>query len=157
MTHDPQRQRKRKRLLVASVGVATISFMALHAGCSDDEPVGSGNLLPPAPVDASTDPAIARDAASDASSDALVSSGNLVAPPPPTSGNLLPPAPVDASAQDAAKDALVVSGNLVAPPPQDASSDASDAALKDGSAPKDARVDTGIPSSGNLLPPLGPR
>jgi len=144
MAGDPHQQRKRKRLLVATIGVATVSFLGLQTGCRDEEPVSSGNLLPPGAIDTSNDPTLARDAAS---SDPLVGTGNLVAPPP-VSGNLLPPpTAVDAGPKDAALDALIVSGNLVAPPPQDAAADASDGAAKD------AKVDTGIiPPSGNLMP-----
>jgi hypothetical protein len=68
-----------KKLLVASIGVATVSYVA----CSNTET--SGNLAAPP----------GSDAASDAPTDAFFgaeTSGNLVAPPPP-----------DASA-DAAKD-----------------------------------------------------
>jgi hypothetical protein len=150
MTRDLKRQRQRKRLLVASVGVATVSFMALHTGCDDSDAqlTNVANLL--VPLDGSIDFAFAPDAN---------------APPIPTSGNLLP-LPQDSGPKDAGHDALVVSGNLVAPPPADAAADAasdaaadaaSDAAPSDGSAAHDARVDTGIPASGNLLPPIGPR
>jgi hypothetical protein len=150
MTDDRQQQRRRKRLLVASIGVATVSFMSLQTGCQDEEPVTSGNLLP-VPIGSVKDPALAGDAAADAATDALVTSGNLVAPPP-TTGNLLPPAPIDAGPKDAALDALIVSGNLVAPP-RDAAADASDGAAKDSGQARDARIDTGIiPPSGNLVP-----
>jgi hypothetical protein len=158
MTQDPQRQRQRKRLLVASVGVATVSFMALQTGCEDTDGLPYAANLLAIPLDGSIDFATVADAASDAQLDARP-------PPLPTSGNLVA-IPYDAGLKDAASDALVTSGNLVAPPPPDAAADAasdgatdaaSDAALKDAATPKDARVDTGIPSSGNLLPPIGPR
>ena len=154
MADDRQQLRRRKRLLVASIGVATVSFMSLQSGCQDDEPATSGNLLP-LPVGSQNDPALASDAATDATMDALVTSGNLVAPPLPPSGNLVAP-PLDAAIKDAAPDALITSGNLVAPPPADAATDAAgDAAAKD--AESDAKIV--IPPSGNLMPvpPLGPR
>ncbi len=146
MSDDPQQQRKRKRLLVASIGVATVSFMSLQTGCEDEEQISSvANLVAP-PIDTFHDPSLARDAAMDA----LVTSGNLVAPP------VVQP-------KDAAADALVVSGNLVAPPARDAAADAADSATDaaaDGAA-KDAAADAKIviPPSGNLMPvpPLGPR
>lgn len=149
MAHDPERQRKRKRLLVASVGVATVSFMGLQTGCddSDGQMTFTANLLA-IPLDGSIDFATVPDAATDART------GNTL--PLPPSANLLA-IPLDSGARDASADALIVSGNLVAPPPPDAAADAAnDAAPKDGSI-DDARVDTGIPASGNLLPPLGPR
>ncbi len=84
-----------KKLLVASLGVAAVSYVACSgevastdagAGGADaaaDRLVSSGNLIPP-PIDA-TPP---RDAAPDV---------------PPTSGNLMPPPPPDAGdAGDAA-------------------------------------------------------
>ncbi len=93
-----ERKRPGKPLLIATLGLATLSY-ATAQGCGDDEPTPSGNLLAP-PVDASVDGG--RD------------SGAMDA----TSGNLLPPPP-----QDAALDALTPSGNLIAPP-GDASLDA---------------------------------
>lgn len=150
MADDPQQQRKRKRLLVASIGVATVSFLSLQTGCEDAEPVTSGNLLP-VPVGSVKDPALAGDAATDAAMDALVTSGNLVAPP------VVQP-------KDAAADALIVSGNLVAPPARDAAAEAADGATDaatDGAAKDAAQSDAKIviPPSGNLMPvpPLGPR
>ena len=88
-----------KKLLVASIGVAAISYMAGTAGCSTtntdstsdasagdakDEFIGSGNLV--APIQ---DSSIVQDAGSDAPADAtdedvFIGSGNLV--PPPDSG-----------------------------------------------------------------------
>jgi hypothetical protein len=100
-----------KKLLVATVGVASVSYLA----CSS-----------------SSSPTTAGDAASDAAvADQFVSSGNLVGPLPDasapeafmTSGNLVAPlpeaspdAPADA-AGDAQRDAFIGSGNLVAPLP----------------------------------------
>jgi hypothetical protein len=139
--------------LVASLGVATVSFMGLQTGCEDGDGhmTFTANLLAiplDGSIDFSTVPPI-PDAGGHASYDAAVI---------PVSGNLIAPIQ-DSGPKDAAvADALITSGNLLPPPPPDAAVDAaSDAAAKDGSAPKDARVDTGIPSSGNLLPPIGPR
>jgi hypothetical protein len=94
-------ERNRKRLLVAAIGVATISY-ASSQGCEPQPTMTStsGNLVPP-PADANPLPP-ARDAE-------LPSSGNLLPPPPRDAG---PP-------QDAAPDALPTSGNLVPPPPRE--------------------------------------
>jgi hypothetical protein len=153
MPDNTRPKRKGKQLLVASVGVATVSYLALQGGCVDEADIPLvANLLAP-PWDASIDTVTTGDAAlpADAALDALVVSGNLLPPPPPdaatdaltTSGNLLPPPP-----PDAAMDALTTSGNLLPPPPPDATVDAAPDA-----AARDAKVDTGLPTSGNLLPP----
>src|SRR6187402_708703 len=91
-----------RKLLIASVGVATINYVA---ACGR-EPVTSGNLVAPPPPSIAGAPANAEDAgvviASGAGGAATIppTSGNLVAPPasapaptntPPTSGNLMPP------------------------------------------------------------------
>lgn len=94
-----------RKLLVASVGVAAISYVACstetsgnlmapydsdagsrrrHRRRQADAPPTSGNLMPPPPADAAAD---ATDA-SDAGADTGV---------PPTSGNLMPPPPASAS------------------------------------------------------------
>jgi len=81
-----------RKLLVASVGVAAISYVA----CTTTQT--SGNLMAPE-----------TDAAADAEPDAPVTSGNLMPPPPVdagpdapvTSGNLMPPPPVDGGDTDA--------------------------------------------------------
>jgi hypothetical protein len=103
-----------KKLLVAAVGVASVSYLA----CSSSDTTGASG----------------GDASADATNDALVSSGNLVAPLPEaspdvfmSSGNLVAPlpegstdAPADApkDAQgDALQDVFIGSGNLVAPLP----------------------------------------
>ena len=102
---DPSRKLRARKLLVASVGVAAISYVA----CSTET---SGNLM--APYD------------SDAGADAGTADGKADAPP--TSGNLMPPPPADAAADatdasDADADTGVppTSGNLMPPPPADAS------------------------------------
>ena len=147
--------RKGKALLVAAIGVATVSYLK---GCAEDhQSFSSGNLLPGPP-----DPALTRDAAADgaAPSDAsLPGSGNLLPPPgdaslPPVSGNLLPPPP-DAS--------LPPSGNLVPPPPPSDAGPLVDAgplkdaelppAPSDAGKPNDAQVKDALPPVGNLLPP----
>jgi hypothetical protein len=150
MPKDPENQRKRKRLLVASIGVATVSFLGAQTGCNneDDTIKSIANLLVP-PFDTSQDPSVPRDA----EVDAFV---------PPGQGLTL-----DAALRDAAGDALTTSGNLLPPPAdaalgadaaadaaRDAASDAAADAAKDAAPPKDTYIDTGLPSSGNLLPPL---
>ncbi len=75
---SPPRKRLGRKLLVAAVGVATVSYVA----CSQN--TTSGNLVAP-PADAMTD------VAPDVGPDAI--SGNLIAPPP----DAAPDASVDAS------------------------------------------------------------
>lgn len=110
-----------RKLLIASVGVATISYVA---ACGR-EPVTSGNLVAPPQPEAAGAPTSGGEAsvlvAGGAGGDAAIppTSGNLVAPPPttpvpkptstpPTSGNLVPPP----------KPTPPTSGNLVPPPMQ---------------------------------------
>jgi hypothetical protein len=135
--------RKGKRLLVAAVGVATVSFVSSQGCEPHTETFTSGNLLPAPPYEAGISPVTSPDAADHAPLDA---SGPL-----PTSGNLLPPQPLDASqtAMDAAHVAasthdssLPTTGNLL-PPPRDAA--IGDAAIKDAGRPI-------LPPSGNLVP-----
>jgi len=163
--------RKGKALLVAAIGVATVSYLK---GCAEDhQSFSSGNLLPGPP-----DPALTRDAAADgaAPSDAsLPGSGNLLPPPgdaslPPVSGNLLPP-PGDASLPPVSGNllppppdaSLPPSGNLVPPPPPSDAGPLVDAgplkdaelppAPSDAGKPNDAQVKDALPPVGNLLPP----
>lgn len=97
------RKRPGKPLLLATIGLATLSYASAQ-GCGDDEPTGSGNLLPP-PQDAGLD------ASKDSGPPILLDSGNLLAPPPQD-------AAADSALGDAALDAqLPSSGNLVPPPP----------------------------------------
>jgi hypothetical protein len=153
---DPTRsKRKGKRLLVAALGVATVSYLNAQGCTEETERFTSGNLVPGPPDFVTTGDGGAADAARiDTGIDTgIPTSGNLLPPPVvdtgiPTSGNLLPPPAVDASA-DAAKDAaldtgLPTSGNLLPPPP--------DAAV-DAGKPKDAQVKDALPPVGNLLPP----
>lgn len=78
--------RHRRKLLVASIGVATLNYVGVNCGSSS----GSGNLAPP-PYDASAEAAgdaevdAATDAAGDAPSDAATG---------------------DAGAEDATRDAI---------------------------------------------------
>lgn len=101
---SPPKSLHARKLLVASVGVATINYVAAACGIvetgttsgnlpapvpsdasrSDAIPVTSGNLPSPAPYDAATD--VLQDAREDAI--------------PPTSGNLPSPVPIDASKSD---------------------------------------------------------
>lgn len=91
-----------KKLLVASIGVAAISYVATTAGC------GATNT--DSTVDAS---------ASDAAPDRDITSGNLMPPPkdPPPLGDAGSDAPADATDEDV----FIGSGNLV--PPQDSGAD----------------------------------
>jgi hypothetical protein len=92
-------ERKGKRLLVAAIGVATISYVSSQSGCKR-EPTStttSGNLVPP--------PAEAKPTPPD--DIGVQSSGNLVPPPAADAGR----------GQDAAIEVpLPPSGNLVPPP-----------------------------------------
>jgi hypothetical protein len=98
--NEPKKKLGRK-LLVATVGLATISYVAA-CGSKVDEPTTS------------------TDAGTDAKIDSGISSGNLVAPEPDTgigSGNLVPP---DTGSEDAKEDTEqpdtgIGSGNLVPP------------------------------------------
>jgi hypothetical protein len=140
MRRDSPDKRRGKRLLVASIGVATVSYLALQSGCTDlgEETFTSGNLVAP-PLDASVEPVLPGDAArpADAGSDALIGSGNLLPPP-----------------ADASSDALITSGNLLPPPPE-GGADAAPDAVRDAAA-RDGQADVGLPSIGNLLPPPRP-
>jgi hypothetical protein len=88
MASSPSRRRRGRKLLVASIGVATVSYVL---ACQTTET--SGNLVAPPPTEAGKDVR-----------DDIISSGNLVAPPPPEdagdSGN-----PSDASDAGDAADA----------------------------------------------------
>jgi hypothetical protein len=77
-----------KKLLVASIGVATVTYVA----CSSTSGT-SGNLVAPPPGDGAAD--VQPD-------NFIIGSGNLVAPPPPDGGDA--DAPSDAPA-DAPSDA----------------------------------------------------
>lgn len=93
----PPPTRKGRKLLVASIGVATMAYVGANCGGSENV---VANLLAP-PVDASKDTANpVKDAAPDLVDDFPVA--NLVAPP------------VDARAIDVVEDFPVA--NLVAPP-----------------------------------------
>jgi hypothetical protein len=90
----PIQTRTKKKLLVAAVGVASVSYV----GCSSNMTT-TANLMVPS-----------QDASSDAEGDAFISSGNLVI--------VAPDSPPDAPA-DATDDMFVTTANL-APPPSDA-------------------------------------
>lgn len=77
----PRRRHLGRKLLIAAVGVATISYVACNSTTT------SGNLVAPpedAQVDSGTDAsADAPDtAAADVALDRMAMSGNLIAPPP---------------------------------------------------------------------------
>jgi len=116
--HEVQKKRASKRLLVAALGVATVSYM----GCAADsdgteEDYGSESLAEeaqptntaPASAEQSVDKAARINSDSDPQTtlgiqrlpEKFPPSGNLMAPPPPPTGNLMVPPP---------------SGNLMAPP-----------------------------------------
>jgi hypothetical protein len=94
-----------RKILVATLGVGAVSYVT---ACGSN----SGNLLPPPPQDA------APEAMIDGSMQDVVTSGNLMGPPPDTGTG------TEASTEEAGMDAGmdVTSGNLMAPPP-DASND----------------------------------
>jgi len=110
-----------RKLLIASVGVATINYVAACVR----EPETTGNLVAPPPSSAEVPPStdsggvlVAGGRAGTGGEAAIPpTSGNLVAPPPsaapqpsstpPTSGNLMPPPPSSTPP---------TSGNLVPPP-----------------------------------------
>jgi hypothetical protein len=130
---ESARVRTKKMLLVAAVGVGTVSYVA----CSDNST--SGNLVGP-PVDGSVSGA-----------DAFISSGNLAPPPVDasssgadafiSSGNLVGPLP---DAGSPAPDSSL---------PQDSSTDSPGAAHDSSSGANDAAFDRFI-GSGNLVAPL---
>jgi hypothetical protein len=94
------RKRPGKPLLLATLGLATLSYVSLQ-GCADDSD-GSDDRGPPV----------------DGGLDGSREGGQILI----DSGNLLPPPPQDAAADSAARDADVdaqlppVSGNLLPPP-----------------------------------------
>jgi hypothetical protein len=102
-----------KKLLVAAVGVASVSYLACGTSTT------SGNLM--APQDDGS--ANAVDAQNEAANDVLISSGNLVAPMPEASADSLADSnsPADSSGEAQAdvqqQDIFIGSGNLVAPLP----------------------------------------
>ncbi|HEX6239922.1 MAG TPA: hypothetical protein VFZ61_03470 [Polyangiales bacterium] len=135
MADNSANQRKRKRLLVASVGVATVSFLAVQAGCEEPRQYTVANLLAPPDFGSAERGDAAQDASPlDATPDALPASGNLVMPP------------LDAAPHDAKGHTIATSGNLI-PVPGDAALDAlwdaqpSDAQPSDAQ-PSDAKADS---------------
>jgi hypothetical protein len=138
MGNDAPSRRKGKRLLVASVGVATVSFLAVQSGCEEQQTMTNvANLL--SPPDFGN--AVAGDAAADAAQTAPTDSGNQ--------------APLDA------RYTIATSGNLISVPGDaalDAARNAADAAQD--AQTHDAKSDAWTPpSSGNLVPvpPAGDR
>ncbi len=113
-TPPPVKKPVGRKLLVAAIGVATVSYVVACGGKTDDAEQGTKD-----------DSGVKADAGPD------VSSGNLVPPPDDvgpdiSSGNLVPPPDVMDDAMDepdtSTDDALgpdISSGNLV-PPPDDA-------------------------------------
>jgi hypothetical protein len=109
-----------KKLLVAAVGVASVSYLACGDSTTTGAPndasadapseafISSGNLMGPSSGSSSGSP--------EASADVFISSGNLMGPLPEASSD----GPADAPREtqgDAQQDRFIGSGNLVAPPP----------------------------------------
>jgi hypothetical protein len=98
-----------KKILLASLGVGAVSYIA---ACGSSNTPASGNLVPPS-LDASADAnPVTQDAAPD-----VVTSGNLMGPPPVDSGT--DASAEDASLTDGSSDADVAEvsvGNLMPPP-----------------------------------------
>jgi hypothetical protein len=103
MSEQTARRRNRKQLLIAAVGVATVSY--LGSGCNRVQvsSATSGNLMAPPPAEAAV-PQLAD--AGQVAPGPIAPSGNLMAPPqdaalqapdvldtPNVSGNLMPPPP----------------------------------------------------------------
>jgi hypothetical protein len=90
-------KKQSRKLLVAAAGVAAINYAN---ACTSS--VNTGNpAFPENTVDAQAD----------AKDDALIVSGNLIAPSERDAGK---------DVGDAEPDAMIISGNLIAPPEQDA-------------------------------------
>lgn len=126
-------RRPPRKLLVAAVGAATISYVS---ACSDGDPT-SGNLAPPPDSGAA---------------DSGVISGNLVAP---DSGPAFRDAGFDSGSP--------ISGNLAPPPdagltkPLDGGAQADSATDEDAGAIADGAIEVfpdGSPISGNLVAPV---
>ena len=124
---------KRKPLLSASIGVATISYMGMQGGCLDGDRrlIHSANLIGP-PIEAGIEPSVVADSNLDSGM--------------PQSGNLLPPP------RDAATDANQQAESDAAPNP-DAGDAAQDEDAGDAAQDEDAARDSMLPTSGNLVPP----
>lgn len=125
----PERKRVSKKLLVAALGVATVSYMG-STGCAPDSDTGEPELGDnSAPYDDETAPEIGSaqqnlnvTAVGTAQSAAIVNTPIKVYKPKiPGSGNLMPP-PGDIVIIDSKDgpvfDPLPGSGNLMAPPEQ---------------------------------------
>jgi hypothetical protein len=106
MSQPPLRARTRKRLLVASVGVATVSFACTQKS-ERYEISTSGNLVA-VPIEASVEPV------ADAGS-ATTSGGRDAQPAAPESGNARDAASGDGDAKSARPHPLPTTGNLVPP------------------------------------------
>lgn len=108
---------RRRKLLVATVGVATVSYAMALAACGKENTPVSGNLPAPPPPDTATSPVsgnLVAPTPPDAAAPSPVT-GNLPAPPPPVS-----PIATSPDAGPAGTGKSPVSGNLVAPPRRDA-------------------------------------
>lgn len=102
-------RRNGKRLLVAAIGVATVSYVGSACGVQTSSTT-SGNLVPPPPRDA------ADVGSPDASDRNFISpSGNLMATP--TGLDAGQPVPPDASLEINLEPPPRTSGNLMPPPP----------------------------------------
>jgi hypothetical protein len=120
VTRAARRKLPGRKLLVASIGVATMNYAAACGYKSSADT--SSNVQPPAAVDPGTKdpvPPTSGNLAPPNPPNPPPTAANLVAPPivPPTSGNMVPPP---------------TAANLVAPPLLDAGNDGTDAGDDDG-------------------------
>jgi hypothetical protein len=114
MYMNSQHKRASKRLLVAAIGVATVSYVGTQSGCAPDSDASEDDTgeNPSAYDDESVIPEVSEQALSTSGSELQFL---------PTSGNLLPPPHLGSRAGgvvvvEPSKVVLPPSGNLMAPP-----------------------------------------
>jgi len=130
MQTSSQRKRAGKRLLVAAIGVATVSFVGAESGCAPDSDQVDARDESSAPYDDEG----ATPSVSDQS--LTISGGRLKIP---QSGNLLPPPGIDPGTVVLPPKGFPPSGNLMAPP---------------GVYDPPVVIGPVLPPSGNLMPPI---
>jgi hypothetical protein len=130
MQTSSQRKRAGKRLLVAAIGVATVSFVGAQSGCAPDTDDLDARDETSAPYDD-------EGAAPSVSDQSLTSSAARLKLP--QSGNLLPPPGIDPGTVVLPPKGFPPSGNLMAPP---------------GNYEPPIVVGPVLPPSGNLMPPI---
>jgi len=130
MQTSSQRKRAGKRLLVAAIGVATVSFVGAESGCAPDV----DDVDAPDESSAPYDDEGATPSVSDQS--LTLSNGRLSIP---QSGNLLPPPGSGSGTVVIPPKGFPPSGNLMAPP---------------GVYEPPIVVGPVLPPSGNLMPPI---